>query len=98
MARRRLQHIIRMSEHEHITVLVIPFAAGAFPAAGQTVMYAHGPVVQLDTVQLDTAMGPLFLTAEAQLDKYRTILDRHETRALQPQASREFVNAVVRDL
>ncbi|MFE7040841.1 hypothetical protein ACFU9X_15755 [Streptomyces atratus] len=58
-----------------MTLLVIPFEAGAFPGAGQTVLYAEGPVPQLDTVQIDNSLGPLFVHTDVQLLKYQAILD-----------------------
>ncbi|WP_159054646.1 DUF5753 domain-containing protein [Streptomyces dysideae] len=57
VTREQLEHIVEMSERDNVTVLVIPYEAGIFPGAGQTVLYAEGPVPQLDTVQLDA--GPL---------------------------------------
>ena len=76
MARPQLKHLLNMSERDHITIRVIPFDAGAFPGSGQSIYYVHGPVPQLDTVHLDQSHGPVFLDAEAQLDKYRVVLDR----------------------
>ncbi|WP_432095192.1 helix-turn-helix domain-containing protein [Streptomyces sp. bgisy100] len=97
-ARAQLGHIMEMSERDNITVQVVPFTAGAFPAPGQTIFYATGPVPQLDTVQLDEVHGPVFLDATAQLDKYRNILNRLEGLALKPDTSRDFINEIARDL
>ena len=47
-----------MSEREHITLRVIPFDIGAYPGSGQSILYVHGPVPQLDTVHLDQSHGP----------------------------------------
>ncbi|MGW8882787.1 helix-turn-helix domain-containing protein, partial [Streptomyces mirabilis] len=70
VARAQLEHLLKKSEQSNITLLVIPFEAGAFPGAGQTVLYAEGPVPQLDTVQIDNSHGPLFLPSEPQLTTY----------------------------
>ncbi|MGW3563966.1 helix-turn-helix domain-containing protein [Streptomyces sp. NPDC000941] len=96
--RAQLQHILDMSERDHITVVVIPFASGAFPGSGQSVCYACGPVPQLDTVQLDQSHGSVLLDAEAQLVKYRTLLDRMEAAALKPNKSRDFIHEIARSL
>ncbi|EMF54751.1 MULTISPECIES: helix-turn-helix transcriptional regulator [Streptomyces] len=93
--RKQLAHIAEMSEREHVTVLVLPFAAGIFPGAGQTVVIAHGPHPRLDTVQLDTEHGSEFLHAEAQMEKYRTIMSRMEDLALDAAASRNFIHAMI---
>ncbi|WP_431043416.1 helix-turn-helix domain-containing protein [Streptomyces sp. P1-3] len=96
--RAQLDHILTMSEHDHITVLAVPFEAGAYPAPGQTFGYAAGPVPQLDTVQLDEANGPVFIDAEAQLETYRSVLDRMATLALKPEESRDFIREIARSL
>ncbi|MFA3840025.1 helix-turn-helix domain-containing protein [Streptomyces aureus] len=97
-ARAQLDHLVQRAGQENITVRVIPFEAGAFPGAGQTVLYAEGPVLQLDTVQVDTTHGPDFLHAEGQLGKYRAHLDWMENIALAPEASRDFIRKIADDL
>lgn len=72
ITRKQLAHIAEMSEREGVTILVLPFSAGIFPGAGQTVVIAHGPHPQLDTEH-----GSEFLHAEAQLMRYRTIMGRN---------------------
>ncbi len=90
----QLHHILEMSERECVSVRVLPFEAGIFPGAGQTVVFAQGPVHQLDTVQLDTEHGSVFLGADAQLEKYRTIMERLGSVALKETESRDFIRAI----
>lgn len=92
--RAQLQHLLDMSELDHVTVRVIPFGKGSFPGTGQSVDYLVGPVPQLDTVQLDTHHGCEFLDAEAQLHKYRLVLDRVEANALKPTESRDLIRRI----
>ncbi|MFF3878255.1 Scr1 family TA system antitoxin-like transcriptional regulator [Streptomyces sp. NPDC001978] len=87
-----------MSERDHITILVIPFDAGTLPGSGQSFYYSTGPVPQLDTVHLVQSHGPGFLDAEAQLDKYRVILERMKAGALPPVESRDFIRKIAHDL
>ncbi|GAA0466249.1 helix-turn-helix transcriptional regulator [Streptomyces stramineus] len=94
-AREQLRHIVEMSNREHITVLVIPFDAGTFPGSGQSISYAVGPVPQLDTVQLDTEHGSELLDAQAQLERYRIVLDRMEAVALGEADSRELIKSII---
>lgn len=96
--REQLKHLVEMSERDHITILVVPFSAGAFPGAGQTVLYAHGPVPELDTVQLDSEHGSIFLEAEAQLEKYRTLMREFETVAMTPEDSRAIIRQTTKNL
>ncbi|MER5180270.1 helix-turn-helix transcriptional regulator [Streptomyces sp. NPDC002896] len=98
VARRQLEHLLRMSEREAVTVRVIPFKAGGFPGAGQSVVYVEAAVPQLDTVELDSTHGPEFIDSEMQLHKYRAQLDAAEAVALPPEASREFIRALADDL
>ncbi|MFK4065665.1 helix-turn-helix domain-containing protein [Streptomyces sp. NPDC029674] len=98
VTRAQLKHLVDMSERDHIILHVIPFAAGTFPGSGQSIYYSAGPVPQLDTVNLDQSHGPMFLDAEAQLGKYRVLLDRMEATALTPTKSRDFIHNVIQDL
>ncbi|MFJ9582944.1 Scr1 family TA system antitoxin-like transcriptional regulator [Streptomyces acidicola] len=89
VTREQLEHVIEMSELDHVTVLAIPYEAGIFPGAGQTVLYAEGPVPPLDTAQLDAEHVSAFLHADPQLGKYRTFMTRFEAVALKESASRD---------
>jgi transcriptional regulator with XRE-family HTH domain len=98
VTRAQLEHLCAMSERESITVRVIPVACGAFPGAGHALLYADGVVPQLDTVQLDSAHGPEFTHAEAQLVKYRAHFDWMARVALGRGQSRDFIHAIARQL
>ncbi|MEU5897722.1 helix-turn-helix domain-containing protein [Streptomyces venezuelae] len=94
----QLQHLLDMSEREHITIKVLPFSAGSFPGSGQSLFYSSGKVPQLDTVHLDQSHGPTFLDAEAQLEMYRLLLDQIESIALDVTRSRDLIHHLIRDL
>ncbi|WSQ11529.1 helix-turn-helix transcriptional regulator [Streptomyces sp. NBC_01231] len=94
VARAQLEYLFGTLEWPHVTLRVIPFDAGSFPGAGQTVVYMEGPVPQLDTVQIDSAHGPEFLDQEAQLSKYRAQLDWMERHALSPTESYTFIQDI----
>ncbi|MEU6923665.1 MULTISPECIES: helix-turn-helix transcriptional regulator [unclassified Streptomyces] len=98
VARAQLDHLLTKSEQTNITLLVIPFDAGAFPGAGQTVLYAEGPVPRLDTVQIDNSHGPVFVHSDVQLAKYRAHLDWMEKIALSPGKSRDFIHNIASQL
>ncbi|WP_411148738.1 helix-turn-helix domain-containing protein [Streptomyces sp. A30] len=92
----QLAHLLELSEQDNITIRVIPFSSPHFPGNGQSFDYAVGPVPQLDTVQLDTHHGGCeFLDADAQLTKYRTVLDRMESCALGITESREIIKHIM---
>jgi transcriptional regulator with XRE-family HTH domain len=96
--RTQLEYLCAASEREHITLQVIPVDCGAFPGAGHALLYAEGVVRQLDTVQLDSAHGPEFTHADAQLAKYRAHLEWMENNSLSPEKSRDFTHAIAREL
>lgn len=98
VARAQLEYALDVSERENVTLLTVPFDRGAFPGAGQTVVYAEGAVPQLDTVQVDSSHGPAFLHAEGQLAKYRAQLNLLEGLALPPEPSRDFIREIARQL
>ncbi|WP_322620980.1 DUF5753 domain-containing protein [Streptomyces acidicola] len=97
VARAQLDHLVKVSQQPQITLRVIPFDGTAFPTVGHGLDYAHGPVPELDTGQLDAAHGSELVDAVAQLTKYRLILDRMERATLEPDASRELIHRIARD-
>ncbi|GGY07253.1 helix-turn-helix domain-containing protein [Streptomyces anandii] len=99
VARGQLEHLIEMSELPHVTIRVIPFGTDYFPSTGQSFDYVEGSVPQLDTVQLDTHHGGCgFLDADAQLSKYRTVLNHMESCALDPAESRDFIHRLTHEI
>ncbi|MFF4698875.1 Scr1 family TA system antitoxin-like transcriptional regulator [Streptomyces chattanoogensis] len=97
-SKRQLDHLLKQSEREQVTVRVLPFAAGGFPHAGSSTLYVRGPVAQLDTVQIDIPTGAVFLHAESHLANYRAMVDRTGQRALSPERSRDFIHDVAQQL
>jgi transcriptional regulator with XRE-family HTH domain len=98
VARAQLEHLLAMTERPNVSLRVIPFDAGSFPGAGQTVVYMEGPVPRLDTVQIDSAHGPEFLNEDAQLSKYRAQLAWMEQHALPPAESYTFIQGIATQL
>ncbi|MDG4858507.1 helix-turn-helix transcriptional regulator [Streptomyces sp. T-3] len=98
VARRQLERLLQLSERDTIALHVIPFTAGSFPGAGQSVIYAQASVPPLDTVELDSTHGAEFIDTEMQLQKYRAQLDAMESVALAPAASRDFIRTLANDL
>ncbi|MEU5532592.1 helix-turn-helix transcriptional regulator [Streptomyces sp. NPDC020362] len=96
--RGQLRYLLDMSNRDNIDIHVLPFNSVVFPGSGQSIYYAEGPVPELDTVNLDQSHGPVFLDAEAQLDKYRVLLDRMEAAALTPEESQHFIHDMLKEL
>ncbi|MFI0738964.1 helix-turn-helix domain-containing protein [Streptomyces sp. NPDC021100] len=98
VTRRQLEYLAEVSELDHVVLRVVPVSSGAFPGAGHSLLYAEGPVRQLDTAQLDSELGPLFWHAELQLTKCRGQLAWMENAALDREESRALIRALAREL
>lgn len=98
VAKRQLKHILDLSERPHITVRAIPFTAGGYPGAGQSILYASGPVPQLDTVHLDQSHGSAFIDSATRLADYRVLLDRMEALTFSPDQTRQLIHRIAQDL
>jgi transcriptional regulator with XRE-family HTH domain len=99
VTRTQLMHLLDGSERPNVTLQVIPFSVGGFPLLGDSsVLYAEAPNQHLDTVQLDSPTGAVFVDSPTQLANFRTRLDMVEKVALTPPKSRDFIHSVVREL
>ncbi|MBT2528119.1 helix-turn-helix domain-containing protein [Streptomyces sp. ISL-99] len=98
VGRAQLEHLLELSEMGNLTLRVIPFDVEGFAGSGYSMLYAGGPVPQLDTVQLDTAHGSIFLDAAPQLQKYRSLYKKIEAAALSAAASRDFIHRIAQDM
>ncbi|MEV6674927.1 Scr1 family TA system antitoxin-like transcriptional regulator [Streptomyces sp. NPDC051162] len=98
ITRTQLSHLLAMSERSNITIRALPFDAQGFAGPGQPICYAHGPVPQLDTVQLDSFHGPAFIDSDDQLRRYRVLLDEMETMSLSPDRTRELIHSIIQQL
>ncbi|MFF5854831.1 helix-turn-helix domain-containing protein [Streptomyces sp. NPDC012751] len=97
-ARAQLTRVLELSEAVHVTVRVIPFDLDGFGGAGSAMVYAGGPVPKLDTIVRDGPGGPVFIDAEAQLTRYRTLFRRVEAVSLDPDRSRDFIHRLTKEL
>ncbi len=98
VATAQLKHLLSMSELPDVTIRILPFGKASFHGTGQGIDYVAGAVPQLDTVQLDTHHGCEFLDGEAQLTKYRAVVDHMEASALDPEASRDIIHRIAQEL
>ncbi|MFI9807171.1 helix-turn-helix transcriptional regulator [Streptomyces sp. NPDC052301] len=96
--RAQLTRILELSAVAHVTVRVIPFELDSFAGAGSAMVYAGGPVPQLDTVVRDGPHGTLLIDAEAQLGRFRTLFRKVEAVSLEPERSRDFIHKLAKEL
>ncbi|MGS2590588.1 helix-turn-helix domain-containing protein [Streptomyces hebeiensis] len=98
VAKTQLHQLLEESERPNVTLLVIPFASGGFPMAGDSVMYAAGASHHLDTVQVDSPIGAVYFDSPTQLVNFGARLDAVEQVALTPSQSRDLILGIAGDL
>ncbi|MFD3514096.1 helix-turn-helix domain-containing protein [Streptomyces sp. NPDC058657] len=98
VASAQLGRLLEEGERPNVALLVIPFEAGGFPMAGDTMMYASAPDSRLDTVEVDSPIGAVFLDSPTQLANFRRRLDAIEQLALNRKESRDFILGIRKDL
>lgn len=90
--REQLQHLVAVGTAPHVTVQVIPFAAGAHPGMpGSFVVMSFPDPADPEIVYLDSMAGDLFLETEDDIRRFGGVFDHLRAAALSPQASRKFV-------
>lgn len=97
-ARQQLVYLLEQSERPNVDIRVIPFGIDGFGGAGDSMLYADGPVPKLDTVQIDALHGLFLLDAESQLVRYRALYKRAVTFSLGTSESRDFIQRVAEEL
>jgi hypothetical protein len=98
VAREQLEYLMEASGHPSITLCVIPFTNEWFVETTHPILYAGAAVPQLDTVQVNNVVGGNFLDAEAELQRYRQLLDTAESVALGTEESRQLIHHIAREL
>lgn len=91
VAKAQLAHLAEESERPNVRLLVIPFTAEGFPMAGDTLMYVSAASPHLDTVEVDSPIGAVFMDSPTQLANFRRRLDLVEQVALNPSESRDLI-------
>nr|WSZ14889.1 helix-turn-helix transcriptional regulator [Streptomyces canus] len=97
-SRDQLFRLVELSEADHVTVRVIPFALECFAGAASAMVYAGGAVSKLDTVARDAPHSTAFLDSEAQLGAFRTLFRKVEAASLEPDGSRELIHKLAKEL
>jgi transcriptional regulator with XRE-family HTH domain len=97
-SRAQLLHLVEISQADHITVRVIPFALEGFAGAASAMVYAGGTVPKLDTVVRDAPHSTALIDSEAQLAAFRTLFRKVGTASLEPEGSRDFIHRLITEL
>jgi hypothetical protein len=81
--RAQVAHLAKAAARPNITIQVIPFEAGAHPGMpGSFVHMDFKDPLDPELVYIDTMAGDLFLEADADLRRYRSMFDHLRATAL----------------
>ncbi|MGW7405236.1 DUF5753 domain-containing protein [Streptomyces sp. NPDC054833] len=96
--RAQLARILEMSDADHVTVRIIPFARDDFAGAGSAMVHLGGAVPRLDTVVRDAPHGTAFVDSEAQLEHFRKLFRSVKEASLPAEQSCDFIHQLAKEL
>ncbi|MGP3637393.1 helix-turn-helix domain-containing protein [Streptomyces sp. 24-1644] len=96
--REQLKHLSKQAAQPHITVQVLPFAAGAHAAAVGSFVILGGPTPELDVVYVDIIGGGLFMEKPQELVRYRLAFEYLRAQALGIDQSAALLDRVIGEL
>jgi transcriptional regulator with XRE-family HTH domain len=96
--RDQLQRLIHLSETNHITIQILPFAAGVHPAmdGGFTILSFPKPS-DPDTVYVEYWQGSVYLEDPPEIDAYVLLFNHLRARALGPDQTRNLIAQAVQE-
>ncbi|MFC0865804.1 helix-turn-helix domain-containing protein [Sphaerimonospora cavernae] len=97
--REQLRRLVELSETEHVTLQVLPFAAGLHPAmdGGFTLLRFPKPS-DPETVYVEYWQGSVYLEDQSEVDAYVLLFDSLQARALGADETRSLIAQVAREL
>jgi transcriptional regulator with XRE-family HTH domain len=91
----QLDHVVSMTHRPNVTMQVLPFDTGAHPGMpGSFVHMEFRDEGDPELVYVDTQAGDIFLEAEDDLRRYRTMFDHLRASALSPTRSADLITSV----
>ncbi|MEU5954054.1 helix-turn-helix transcriptional regulator [Streptomyces sp. NPDC047525] len=96
--REQLQQLLDLAAAPHVTLQILPFAAGAHAAAVGSFVVLRGPTQELDVVYVDILGGGLFMEKQPELERYTLAFDYLRAQALDLATSTETIRRTLREL
>ncbi|MEY2247421.1 helix-turn-helix domain-containing protein [Streptomyces sp. BF23-18] len=94
--REQLEHLNALGTEPHITVQVLPYAAGAHPGfAGRFCILRSADSTEA-VVHLERRTSDLYLEKPSDVQHYSVMYDHLQARALDPASSRDFITDVAK--
>ncbi|GAA4194775.1 helix-turn-helix transcriptional regulator [Streptosporangium oxazolinicum] len=96
--RDQLQRLTRLSETNHVTIQILPFATGVHPAmdGGFTILSFPKPS-DPDTVYVEYWQGSVYLEDPSELEAYALLFNHLRARALGPDQTRDLIAQALRE-
>ena len=96
--KRQLEHVVATARLPHVTIQVLPLAAGAHPAMeGSFVLLSFAHEGDTDTVYVTMATGGVFQEKADELVLYEGIFDRLRDTAMPPEESIALVARLAKE-
>lgn len=91
--RDQMRHLVTMSEHERVTLQVVPFSAGGHPSVkgSYTILRFVAALAELDCVYLESETDGVWQDTEAAIERYASVFARTAYMAMSPEATREHL-------
>jgi transcriptional regulator with XRE-family HTH domain len=97
--RAQIHHLIEMAELPNVTIQVIPFRAGAHPAAGGpfTILRFTEPELP-DIVYLEQLTSATYLDKERETEHYQRVMNDLSTDAETPADTTHFLKQIIKEI
>lgn len=96
--RRQLRRLLELTDLPHVTIQVMPFAAGCHAGLGGAVTVLRPPGNELpDVVYLEQLTGGTFPDKPAEIEHYQHVLNRVVVTADPPATSRDVLHRLLRE-
>ena len=97
--REQLSKILEVSAASNVTMQIVPFEAGAQPGLDNTFMLLEfDSPVQSPVVFVENLAGNLYLERDAEIQRYREVLEHLRACALSPNNSVKYVKEIIKAL
>jgi hypothetical protein len=92
-----LSKILAVAATPNVTMQIVPFEAGAQPGLDNTfTLLEFDSFVQSPMVFIENLAGNLYLERDAEIQRYREVLEHLRAYALSPANSVKFVEEIIR--
>ncbi|MDH6626679.1 hypothetical protein M2271_004496 [Streptomyces sp. LBL] len=97
LMREQLERVLESTELPTVTLQVLPFDSGTYPATGSFTMLGFPDQEDPDLVYRDGITDAIYLEGEHHVREYTRAFDGLRAAALSPQRSAQLINTVLKD-